>query len=338
MLCALLAQSCADYNDREESKSEYTDVPENVPESEPENEPENVPESEPEKDPTQLIVCGSNMVYVIDATGALASGDYAGNVLWSWDAVTIAPVLGLANSRCDHIDDCKPVDDASKFLITSSYGWCVLLDMNNREVLFYTTKVPNAHSAELLPDDRIVVACSSGSSDDYNTLQLYDIRKPNVMLAKYTLDKAHGVVWNSATERLYAVGGKQMQIYSLSDWSSDSPKLKLEKTVTLPQTNVHDLTLADYNTLVVAGKKAYLYDIEKEDFTEMKHFSSCTSLKSLNYDADSGEIWYTDATVPEGDYDWSTHTINYCTDYSSSDKGQTFTVNDLNVYKVRILK
>jgi len=36
-------------------------------------------------------------------------------------------------------------------------------------------------------------------------------------------------------------------------------------------------------------------------FSELAHFSACTALKSVNYNEDTGEAWYTDATVPEGD-------------------------------------
>ncbi|MCM1504384.1 MAG: DUF6528 family protein [Muribaculum sp.] len=286
---------------------------------------------------SQLIVCGSNMVYIVDANQALSSGDYKNAVLWSWDATEIADILGLKVSRCDHIDDCKPVDNATKLLITSSYGWCVLLDKATKEVLFHTTSVPNAHSAELLPNNRIAVACSNGNTENHSTVQLYDINKPNVILQKYALDTAHGVVWDNNTERMFAIGHNLMQIYSLKDWNTDSPSMTLEKTVTLPEGSAHDLTLADSNTLCVAGVKAFLYNIATGSFSEMKLFNNSTQVKSLNYNPASDELWYTDATVPEGDYAWSTHTINYSNNYNASAPSMTFKVNDLNVYKVRVL-
>ena len=71
---------------------------------------------------TELIFCGDNMVYMIDAGLADETG-YKNAVTWSWDATTAAATLGLAASRCNHLDDCKPVDNGKKLLVTSSYNW-----------------------------------------------------------------------------------------------------------------------------------------------------------------------------------------------------------------------
>lgn len=173
------------------------------------------------------------MVYMIDA-GLADETTYKDAVTWSWDATEAAAVLGLDKSRCNHLDDCKPVDNGKKLLCTSSYNWCVLLDIATKEVLFHTTATPNAHSAELLPGNRIVVACSEGSGAGNNSVQLYDISQPNRILYQSALGSAHGVVWNETTQRLYAIGGQSLQIYKLKDWETATPSLELEKTVQTP--------------------------------------------------------------------------------------------------------
>ena len=284
---------------------------------------------------TELIFCGDNMVYMIDA--GLAKETYQNAVTWSWDAKSIASTLGLDASRCSHLDDCKPVDNGKKLLLTSSYNWSVLLDIATKQVLFHTVQCPNAHSAELLPDNRIAVACSSGSGANNNKVQLYDITSPNKVLFQTELNSAHGVVWNQTAQRLYAVGGQSLLIYKLKNWDSAEPSLELEKTVRTPQGGLHDLTAVNSNTLCVAGNRAYLYDIGSGVFTEMKLFAASTAIKSLNYNDETGEMWYTDATVPEGSQSWSSQTIRYATDMNGSAATRTIRVPDQDMYKVRVM-
>ena len=59
---------------------------------------------------TELVFCGDNMVYMIDA-GLADETTYKDAVTWSWDATEVASVLGLDKSRCKHLDDCKPLDN-----------------------------------------------------------------------------------------------------------------------------------------------------------------------------------------------------------------------------------
>ena len=285
---------------------------------------------------TELIFCGDNMVYMIDA-GLADETTYKDAITWSWDATAAASTLGLAENRCNHLDDCKPVDNGKKLLCTSSYNWCVLLDIATKEVLFHTTATPNAHSAELLPGNRIVVACSGGESSGNNSIQLYDISQPNRILYQSALGSAHGVVWNETTQRLYAIGGQSLQIYKLKDWETAAPSLELEKTVQTPQGGLHDMSYVNSNTLCIGGRRAYLYDIGANRFTEMMLFSASTAIKSINYNDETGELWYTDSTNPEGSQSWSTQTIRYSTDKNASTETRTIKVPDLDVYKVRVM-
>ena len=285
---------------------------------------------------TELIFCGDNMVYMIDA-GLANETTYKDAVTWSWDATEAAAVLGLDKSRCNHLDDCKPVDNGKKLLCTSSYNWCVLLDIATKEVLFHTTATPNAHSAELLPGNRIVVACSGGESSGNNSIQLYDISQPNRILYQSALGSAHGVVWNETTQRLYAIGGLSLQIYKLKDWETATPSLELEKTERTPQGGLHDMSYVNSNTLCIGGRGAYLYDIGANRFTEMMLFSASTAIKSINYNDETGELRYTDSTNPEGSQSWSTQTIRYSTDKNASTETRTIKVPDLDVYKVRVM-
>ena len=69
----------------------------------------------------------------------------------------------------------------------------------------------------------------------------------------------------------------------------------------------------------------------------MTLFASSTAIKSINYNDDTGELWYTDSTIPEGSQAWSTQTIRYATDRNGSAATRTIKVPDLDMYKVRVL-
>ncbi len=285
---------------------------------------------------TQLIVTAADKIFLVDADLATTES-YGPGVIWSWNAKEHAGELGLSASSCDHIDDCKPVDNGSKFLITSSYNWCALVSRETGKVLFNTIWCGDAHSAEILPDNRIVVACSSGTGAYYNCLQVYDLSKSNTILSSLTLDSAHGVVWDQKTQRLYAIGGQSLFVCKLEDWDSSSPSLSVEKVIGTPYSGLHDLTYSDENTLCVSGNHCYLYDVLKGTFTELKHFSASTSLKSVNYNTSTGECWYTDATnSTDTEYSWRSHTIYHTTDVNGTSVQRTIGVAD-GMYKVRVL-
>lgn len=285
-----------------------------------------------EGESTELVFCGDNHVFVINAD--LAKDSYKEGILWSLDVKTLASGLGLAASRCDHLDDCKFVDNGTKLLLTSSYGWCALLDYPTGNMLFHTTQVPNAHSAEYIPGGYVAVATSTGSTDLHNSVQLYSIDKSEQILAKADLYSGHGLVWDYSRNVLYGAGGDVVKVFDIT--LGEKPAITLKKTVKTPKTGIHDLMRVDNSTLTVAGDHAYLFNIDTETFTEMNLFSGSSAIKSLNYNGETGEIWYTDATIPEGSESWSSQKIRYSTNKDGSSADRIIKVPDMDMYKVRV--
>lgn len=287
-----------------------------------------------------IVYCGDKYVKIVNPT--LAANDvYTKGLVWSYDVRDAADYMGLARSSCDHLDDCKPVDGGSKLLLTSSYSWTLLLDIAEKKPLFYATGTQNAHSAELLPGNKLVVACSSG--DNGNCLQLFDLDHPNEVLFTTELSSAHGVVWVEETQRLYAIGGNKLNIYTLKNADTMTPSLELEKQVKTPKSGTHDLTKVDGNRILVSGRGAYFYDLAAGTFTPHARFDNSTGVKSTNCNPVTGECWFTDATIPEGTQTWSTRTLRYTTDMNDPSTPQapndpvTISVPDQDVYKVRVL-
>ena len=284
---------------------------------------------------TELVFCGDNHVFVINAT--VAKNSYKEAIVWQWDAKSAAKDLGLDAKRCDHLDECKFVDNGSKLLLTSSYGWCALLDYSTSKMLFHATAVPNAHSAEYLPGGYIAVATSTGSTANHNKVQLYNSERSEVVLASADLYSGHGLVWDYKRNVLYAAGGDVIKVFKINGLGTDKPSFELVKSIKTPKSGLHDIYRVDDNTISVAGNRAYLFNVETEKFTEMPLFSSSTAIKSLNYNAETGEVWYTDATIPEGEESWSSHKIRYSKNIGASTPDRIINV-DIDMYKVRVRK
>lgn len=284
---------------------------------------------------TELVFCGFNNVFVINAT--IAKDSYKDGVVWEWDARSAATDLGLAVNRCDHLDECKFVDNGTKLLLTSSYGWCALLEYPTSKVLFHATDLPNAHSAEYLPGGYIAVATSTGETLNNNKVYLYDSARSEVPLASAELYSGHGVVWDYKRNVLYAAGGDVIKTFKINGLGTAKPSFELVKSIKAPQGGIHDINHVDDNTITVAGYKAYLFNVDTEQFTEMPLFSASTAIKSLNYNAESGEVWYTDATIPEGSTNYTTHKIRYSGNINASAPDRIINV-DIDMYKVRVRK
>ena len=56
----------------------------------------------------------------------------------------------------------------------------------------------------------------------------------------------------------------------------------------------------------------------------------------MNYNGETGEIWYTDATIPEGSQSWSSQKIRYSTNKDGSSAERIIKVPDMDMYKVRV--
>lgn len=287
-----------------------------------------------ESESTELVFCGDNHVFVINAS--IVKDSYTESIVWSLDAKTLSASIGLDASRCDHLDDCKFIDNGHKLMLSSSYGWAAVLEYPSAKVLFSTTQSGNAHSIEYIPGDFIAVACSGATEGNYGQVQIYDMNRSNTILAHDGFASAHGLVWDYKRNVLYAIAGQSLRTYEISGLDSRKPELKLAKTVSTPYSGLHDLTRVDDDNLCVAGNHAYLYNIVTGKFDEMKRFSSSTALKSVNYNSETGEVWYTDSTIPEGNETWSSHKIRYVSDRNSSGDDRIINVNDIDMYKVRV--
>ena len=237
---------------------------------------------------TELIVCGWDEVFIIDTSGQLKDPPVK---LWSWKAQDSPELPEHIKALFDTTDDCKPVENGRKILITSSGGGIALIERESKKALFYAV-VGNAHSAEILPAGRVAVAASG--APDGNRLILYDLDKPEHELFSDELPRGHGVIWDSNRQLLWALAGNNIQVYQLKDWDTSQPKLERIDTIELPESGGHDFyPVPDTNKLFVTTTNyIWLFDRDKKTFQKFPDIDDTLHIKSICINPITGRLAY----------------------------------------------
>ncbi|QDH79816.1 hypothetical protein FKX85_12545 [Echinicola soli] len=272
---------------------------------------------QPKESEKMLLVCGDSKVLMVDYHKSVESG--APSIAWTWDAHEAKDLPEKYRSkRFNTMDDCKAINGGEQLLVSSSSGGVALIDTKDSKVQFYAT-VPNAHSVEILPKDRLVAAASTSSTG--NKIMLFDIHRPEKVIFEDSLYSAHGVVWHKENERLYALGYDVLRAYKMP--SAD--KLVLEKEWKIPGEGGHDLQLVPdgRHFLMTEHTGAWTFDIEEEKFEKIADFPQAENIKSIGKDA-SGQFIF---TVPEKS--WWTHHVSFHL------PEQKLAFPDMKVYKAR---
>ena len=267
-----------------------------------------------------LAICGGNEVKIIDLS---KSNGREINEVWSWNIEDGAEGLPAEYSKyLMPLDECKFVDSNKKLLLTSSHSAVVLLDIKSRKCDFYA-RVPMAHSADLLPNNRIAVALSTNKAG--NSLEIYDISQPEKVLWRDSLYSGHGAVWHAERESLYALGYDVLREYKLKDWNTDAPALELVASTPIPVKSGHDLVKVDEQRMLVSGHEGVMwFDVESKEFSPFEPLKDTHNVKSVNYNHKLNRLIYT-----KGEVSWWTHNIY------QKNPDKTITIDSMNVYKVR---
>jgi hypothetical protein len=235
-----------------------------------------------------VLVCGDSKVLLVDYVN---SYDSIPNIIWSWDAHMANDLPDIYRTqKFNSIDDCKPIHNGSQIMISSSSGAVAIVNIEDKKILFYAD-VPNAHSIEILPGNKLIAAAST--SDGGNRLMLFSIDNPAKLLFSDSLYSAHGVVWDKKRNSLFALGYDVLREYKMED----EDNLNLKNEWTIPGISGHDLQMAqDGNKLLVTEHTgAWIFDLEDHQFSKINGFPDAENIKSLNQNR-KGEYVY---TVPE---------------------------------------
>ena len=224
-------------------------------------------------------------------------GQGALHKLWSWRAKDHPELPDEARKRFATTDECKPVRDGTQVLIASSSGGCALVEKPSGRVLWHAV-VPNAHSLELLPHNRVVVAQSVGRQG--NRLLLYDLARPAPPVWETALPSGHGAVWDQERKCLWVLGLKELRRYELKDWDTATPSLVQQSTVDLPDEDGHDLQAVPHSRdlSVTTAHHVYLFDRDKPAFHPHPQLGDRVNVKSLNVHPVTGRILFTQGDAP----------------------------------------
>ena len=246
----------------------------------------------------ELILCGWDEVFILEV-GAPESTPPP--KVWSWRAKDRPELPDHMRDRFRTTDECKPVGDGSRILITSSAGGVALVERASGRAIFWAI-APNAHSADLLPGDRVAVAASH--KENGNRLILFDLDTPEREVWSDDLSWGHGIVWDDARQILWALSGHDLRAYRLKDWDSDSPSLAGLFAVDLPESGGHDLYAVPGTPelSVTTGSHCWLFDRDARTFRLHPSLSEERGVKSISVNPSSGQTAYVQA---EGENWWA---------------------------------
>jgi hypothetical protein len=235
-----------------------------------------------------LLLCGLDEVFLID-TATAEKGTI--EKLWSWKATDREDVPEGLRRAFATTDECKSIDGGSRVLVSSSSGGCALVERPSGKVLWYA-RVPNAHSLEVLPRERVVVASSVHPQG--NKFLLFDIAKPDQPLWGTPARSAHGVVWDAERQRLWALNYDELRCYQLKNWESDQPSLELEKHYALPDEDGHDLqpTTGSVDLAITTANHVYLFDRQKREFRAHQALGGQPEVKCVSTHPRTGRVVY----------------------------------------------
>lgn len=271
---------------------------------------------------SEIVVCGDTKTLIVKQR---AIADTIPEIVWQWDAKLAKDLPPAYATHFRNTDECKPVNKGEQFVLTSSGGGVALINRADQKALFYAY-VPNAHSAELLPGNRMVVAGSGTPNSKGNCIELFNLAIPEKSIFKDTLYQAHGVIWDDKREILYALGFESLNLYQLENWNSEHPKLKKIESIKLPSKGGHELQRYQNNDqlFVTNSSNIFIFDKMTKKFTVFAPLKSVKMIKSISYLQQGDRILYTKA-----EESWWTHRVYFLPEKNF------LSFPDIKVYKSR---
>jgi hypothetical protein len=233
----------------------------------------------------EIILAGGNEVFIVNAAEAAAGKTQK---LWRWSAQEAEDVPEAVRRDFHHMDECKLIEHGAKILVCASNGGCALIERSTKKVL-WRAKSRNAHSLDLLPRGRVVVASSLGGDH----LEVFDLKSTAAApIFKTPLRSAHGVLWDEARKCLWALGYDELRCYTLNDWEMPTPALKLKSMHKLPDADGHDLRpiAANAELIITTEHGVYLFDRDKMEFKPHPTLKDLAKVKSVDVHPKSQRI------------------------------------------------
>ncbi|QEF97918.1 hypothetical protein Mal15_19640 [Stieleria maiorica] len=239
----------------------------------------------------RLICCGGAEVFILEIDPDQSE---APAPVWSWKAEDSPEIPEAGRRSFATTDECKPI--GGSLLITSSSGGVALIRRSDKRCQFYT-EAKNAHSACLLPVDRVAVASSFGGDE----LLVYKLARPSGSpakpVARIPLRGAHGAIWDEELKRLWALGSDELLLLDIGDEPTSST-IGVDRRIELPTPGGHDLSQSRETSIffVTTNEHVYRFDARDARFTPHPILADRPKVKSVSEHPQTGEVVYHQGT------------------------------------------
>ncbi|MCF0233528.1 MAG: hypothetical protein HUK22_00960 [Thermoguttaceae bacterium] len=249
-------------------------------------------------------------------------------VVWEWSAADSPEIAPENRGWFSNLSECKTVRGETCVLVVASGGGVALIRIADKKLLFYGFAGGNTHSAAILPDGNIVAASSTGA---YLSLFVApelaedeSVAGPTPVAAKVEFFDAHGLVWDSKRETLWAFGGKDLAGYKYVG-TKNAPAL--EEIFRVQPTGAafggHDLApVPGFDALTATGRGVAVFDPAERKIYDV---SQMGRVKSLSVDPQGTPL------MQRAVEEWWSETIFYA-DEANSPVG---TFDGAKFYKAR---
>lgn len=204
--------------------------------------------------------------------------------VWSWSPSQAAEIAAAHRPWFNQGRDAKVVRGGSQILVASE-SVIALINRNNGSVPFYASSPTSTHSAALLPDGNVVSVGLNGfvrvTSTDPAVAK--DPLNP-VCSPDYSLNNAHGVVWDKTRQCVWALGSrKEPQPVGPPNYfgivhqyqykgTAKAPMLELLKKQEFPgKREAHDFFPTGDGKSLLASFELHVWNFDPDAWTISKH-------------------------------------------------------------------
>ncbi|MGM9767832.1 MAG: DUF6528 family protein [Candidatus Cryptobacteroides sp.] len=226
---------------------------------------------------------------------------------WSW-SVEETDLLPAAKARFGLLDEVKPVYDEKYLLITATRGAVAIVRISDKKLMFYAFPMGYPHSAEILPDGNVVVACSDDGSSAGNALKIFSVDTVRVYTEQplFEVDNyfAHNVVWDIESELLWATANDVINAWT---YDAEAHILAVKETYQLPDDQAHELfPVYGFRQLwLTTHYGIYKFDVKSHVFTKV-NASTNTNIKCVS----SGSAEYETVLIYPTEQYWTERVID----------------------------
>lgn len=240
-----------------------------------------------------------NYVVIVDADTQ--------ETVWTWDRSK----SGLPKEHWDWFNcptEVKPVCNGKCVLVVSNGGIGIIRIADHRMVWYAASGGGFPHSAELLPDGNVAVACSHSDTDAGDKLKIYVVDYDSFpameAAAVYPLPAGHNAVWDRRNKVLWATAYTTLNSYTYTV-KDGVPSFTLSESIPLPDGDMdpHDMfpVYGERKLWLTTPGNLYKFSPDDGSFEKVDLPEDLTHLKSIS----SGPDGYPTIVLRPTEWWWS---------------------------------